>query len=54
MEPKFLNQYKLTYELYQEWGKHPVGKSAVKNHKKGICLLLSILIAIFSAKTRIV
>lgn len=38
MEPKFINQYKVTFEIFQDWGKHPVGKKGIKNRKKGIML----------------
>lgn len=38
MEPKFINQYQITLEVYQQWAKHPVGNRAVRARKKGIRL----------------
>lgn len=43
MEPKFVNEYNLTLEMYQEWAKHPVGAYAVKSRKKGICLRIGLI-----------
>lgn len=38
MEPKFVSQFHVTMEMYKEWGRHPLGKNAVKNRKKVIGL----------------
>lgn len=38
MEPLFVNEYKITFEMYREWSKNPVGEFAVKSRKKGIRL----------------
>lgn len=34
MEPKFINEYAVTLELYKEWSNNPVGKAAIRNRKK--------------------
>lgn len=43
MEPQFVNQYHLSYEMYQYWSSHPVGEKAIKNRKKGIILRVALI-----------
>lgn len=56
MEPKFINEINITFELYKYWAKHPMGKSAVRGRKRGlilriilaVCGLLLCLLSIFT------
>lgn len=41
MESQFINQYDVTFKMYQEWANQPVGKSAIYNRKKGIFLRIT-------------
>jgi hypothetical protein len=38
MEPQFINQYVVSFEMYKEWANNPIGRSAIRNRKKGIRL----------------
>lgn len=38
MEPKFINQFSITLELYKDWCNNPIGNAAVKNRNRGIHL----------------
>ena len=42
MEPKFINQYKVTFEIYQDWANRPVGRKAVRNRRRGIHLRITL------------
>lgn len=44
MEPKFINEVNITFELYKYWAKHPMGKRAVRSRKTG--LVLQIILAV--------
>ena len=41
MERKFINQFPITFKLYQEWANNPIGRYAVQNRKRGIWLRVS-------------
>lgn len=48
MEPKFVNEFNLTYEMYTEWAKHPIAPKAVKVRRKRTCLLsIGVLCSVF-------
>lgn len=38
MEQKYINQYNISFELLKEWAKNPIGRSEIRNRKKGIRL----------------
>lgn len=38
MEPRFINQFLITLEMYKDWFKHPIGNAAHKDRKRGIYL----------------
>lgn len=56
MEQQYINQYKISFELFKEWANNPIGKNAIRNRKKGIRLRVigiacSILIAALGVVT---
>lgn len=42
MEPKFINEFSITLEMYKDWFHHPIGNAAVKDRKRGICLRVTL------------
>lgn len=44
MEPKFISQYQVTFEMAKHWAAHPVGRKAIRDRKRGILLRVMLMI----------
>jgi hypothetical protein len=54
MDAKFINQYTITFDMYRDWAKHPVGQAAIRSRRKNLVLciggiVVSVGLAVFGA-----
>lgn len=47
MDTKFVNQYAVTYEIYREWSRHPVGKTALRNRRRELRIRITLALCGF-------